>query len=147
VPTLVTYSALAEHGRAHGLPEVSHKKIFDVLDSGLRALEMADRAGVPIAYGTDLLGAMHEFQNREFKIRAEVQRPPTIVRSATSVGAQVVRMEGQIGVIAPGAYADLLVVDGNPLEDINVLAEPEQHLKLVMKAGRIYHDRLASAGA
>ncbi len=65
VPTLVTYSALAEHGLAGGLPEASYRKIFDVLDAGLRALEMADRAGVPIAYGTDLLGAMHVFQNRE----------------------------------------------------------------------------------
>ena len=140
VPTLVTYSALAEHGRANGLPEASHKKIFDVLDSGLRALEMADRAGVSIAYGTDLLGAMHEFQNREFKIRAEVQQPASILRSATTVGARVVRMEGQIGVIQPNAYADLLVVDGNPLEDIGLLADPEAHLLLVMKAGRIYRD-------
>jgi imidazolonepropionase-like amidohydrolase len=143
VPTLVTYSALAEHGRAAGLPETSHKKIFDVLDAGLRALEMADRAGVPIAYGTDLLGTMHTFQTREFKIRSEVQQPASIVRAATTVGAEVVRMQGQVGVIAPGAFADLLIVDGNPLEDIGVLANPEEHLLMVMKAGQIYRDRLA----
>ena len=46
VPTLVTYSALAEHGREAGLPETSHRKVFDVLDAGLRALEMAHRAGM-----------------------------------------------------------------------------------------------------
>jgi imidazolonepropionase-like amidohydrolase len=143
VPTLVTYSALAEHGRAAGLPEASHKKIFDVLDAGLRALEMADIAGVPIAYGTDLLGTMHTFQTREFKIRSEVQQPASVVRAATTVGAEVVRMQGQVGVIAPGAFADLLIVDGNPLEDIGVLADPEEHLLMVMKAGQIYRDRLA----
>jgi imidazolonepropionase-like amidohydrolase len=140
VPTLVTYSALAEHGRESGLPEVSHRKIFDVLDAGLRALEMADRAGVQIAYGTDLLGAMHEFQNREFKIRSEVQSPTSIVRAATTIAARLLRMEGQVGLVAPGAYADLLIVDANPLEDIGVLADPDTHVQLIMKAGEIYRD-------
>jgi imidazolonepropionase-like amidohydrolase len=77
VPTLVTYSALAEHGREYGLPQSSYEKVFDVLDAGLRALEMVDRAGLPIAYGTDLLGRMHAFQSREFKIRG---RGPAIGR-------------------------------------------------------------------
>jgi imidazolonepropionase-like amidohydrolase len=142
VPTLVTYSALAEEGRQNGLPEVSYRKIFDVLDAGQRALEMAHRAGVPIAYGTDLLGAMHAWQSREFTIRAQVQPVAAVVRSATVIGARLLRMEGQIGVVAPGAYADLLVVDGNPLEDIGVLSEPDRHVQLVMAAGRIFRDRL-----
>jgi imidazolonepropionase-like amidohydrolase len=144
VPTLVTYSSLAEHGRENGLPEASHKKIFDVLDSGLRALEMADRAGLSIAYGTDLLGAMHRFQSREFKIRSEVQQPAAIVRAATVTAARLLRMENEVGVIAPGAYADLLIVNGNPLDSIDVLADPETHLQLVMKAGQIFTDRLSS---
>jgi imidazolonepropionase-like amidohydrolase len=143
VPTLVTYSALAERGRENGLPEAQYAKVFDVLDAGLRALEMADRAGVAIAFGTDLLGAMHSSQSREFKIRSEVQQPAAILRAATTVGARVVQMEGDIGVIRPGAYADLLVVDGNPLEDAGVLANPEDNLRLVMKAGQIYRDRLS----
>jgi imidazolonepropionase-like amidohydrolase len=138
VPTLVTYSALADEGRESGLPAGSYAKVFDVLDAGLRALELADRAGVSIAYGTDLLGAMHAWQSREFKIRAEVQQPAAIIRAATTTAARLLRMEGKIGAITPGAFADLLVVDGNPLEDINVLAEPRVHLKIVMKAGQIY---------
>ncbi len=83
VPTLVTYSALSEHGREFGLPEDSYRKVFDVLDAGLRALEMAYRAGVPIAYGTDLLGGMHVQQLHEFAIRAQVQPAADILRSAT----------------------------------------------------------------
>src|SRR5438132_1639092 len=51
VPTLATYSALAERGTEFGLPEHSHKKIFHVLDSGLHALELASRNGIPIGYG------------------------------------------------------------------------------------------------
>jgi imidazolonepropionase-like amidohydrolase len=62
-----------------------------------------------------------------------------ILASATTVGAQLVGMEGRIGVVAEGAIADLLVVDGSPLEDITVLAEPQKNLRLVMKEGVVYH--------
>jgi len=137
VPTLATYSALAERGREFGLPAHSHRKVFDVLDSGLRALELAHRAGIPIAYGTDLLGGMHEDQLTEFRIRSEVQGPADILRSATTIGARLLRMEGKLGTIRPGAFADLLVVDANPLDDISVLMSPEVHVRFVMAAGRM----------
>jgi imidazolonepropionase-like amidohydrolase len=142
VPTLVTYSALAEHGRQYGLPPASHAKVYDVLDAGLRALEMADRAGVPIVYGTDLLGPMHRFQSREFTIRSEVQSPSNIIRAATTSAARLLRLEGKVGVVAPGAYADLLVIDGNPLDNISLLAEPERSILMIMKGGRIQRDVL-----
>jgi imidazolonepropionase-like amidohydrolase len=138
VPTLVTYSALAEDGRAAGLPEDSYRKVFDVLDAGLHALELAHRAGIQIVFGTDLLGPMHAHQSREFTIRARVQPPDAIIRSATTTAARLLNLEGKVGVVAPGAYADLLVVDGNPLEDISLLAAPEQHLKMIMKSGRFF---------
>jgi imidazolonepropionase-like amidohydrolase len=142
VPTLVTYSSLAAHGREFGLPESSHRKVFDVLDAGLRALEMAQRSGIPIVYGTDLLGGMHEDQLTEFTLRREVQSPVEIVRSATLTAARLLRLEGQVGVITPGAFADLLVLDGNPLEDISVLTQPEQRLRLIMSRGRVTRHRL-----
>jgi imidazolonepropionase-like amidohydrolase len=142
VPTLATYSALAARGKEFGLPEHSHKKVFDVLDSGLHALELAHRAGVRIAYGTDLLGGMHEDQLTEFTIRSEVQKPIDILRSATTLAASLLRMEGRVGTIRAGAFADLLVVDANPLDEISVLTAPEKHLKYVMAAGRIVKDVL-----
>jgi imidazolonepropionase-like amidohydrolase len=137
VPTLATYSSLAARGREFGLPEHSHRKVFDVLDSGLRALELAHRAGVPIAYGTDLLGGMHEDQLSEFIIRSEVQPAADVLRSVTTVGARLLRMEDALGRVTPGAAADLLVVDGNPLDDVRILAAPREHLKLVMCRGDI----------
>jgi imidazolonepropionase-like amidohydrolase len=114
VPTLATYSALAARGRDFGLPEHSHRKVFDVLDHGLRALEMAQRAGIPTVYGTDLLGGMHEDQSTEFRLRAEVQPAADIIRSATVTAARMLRMDGQLGIVAPHAVADLLVVAGDP---------------------------------
>ncbi|HLI07851.1 MAG TPA: amidohydrolase family protein [Ktedonobacteraceae bacterium] len=137
VPTLVTYSALAERGRESGLPEHSYRKVFDVLNAGLHALELAHRAQIPIVYGTDLLGGMHDEQLREFTLRREVQPPADILRSVTTVAARLLRMEGQVGVVAAGAYADLLVVDGDPLHDIGVLTDPQRRLKLVMARGRL----------
>jgi len=137
VPTLATYSALASRGREFGLPEHSHRKVFEVLDAGLHALELAHRAHLPMVYGTDLLGGMHEEQLSEFTLRRQVQPPADILRSATTVAARLLRMEGQVGVVAPGAYADLLVVDGDPLQDIAVLTDPQRRLKLVMARGRL----------
>ncbi|MGH2343956.1 MAG: amidohydrolase family protein, partial [Chloroflexota bacterium] len=142
VPTLATYSALAARGRDFGLSKLSHKKVFDVLDSGIQALALAYRAGIPIAFGTDLLGGMHEDQLSEFTLRAQVQPAANIIRSATITGARLLRMEGRIGVVAPQASADVLVVDGNPLSDISVLVDPERNLKLIMSRGQIVKDYL-----
>lgn len=142
VPTLVTYHALAAEGPQYGLPEDSHRKVSEVLDHGLTALEMAHRAGVQIVFGTDLLGGMHPHQLDEFRIRAEVQPAIDVLRAATVTAAQLVGLEGRLGHIGPGAWADLLVVEGNPIEDIAVLGAPEKHLKLVMKAGVVVRNRL-----
>ena len=142
VPTLVTYQALADQGRELGLPEVSHRKVFDVLESGLEALRLADRAGVDIVYGTDLLGEMHYRQLEEFTIRAQVQTPAAIIAAATTTAARLLGVPGRIGVVAPGAEADLLVVDGNPLADIRVLTDPGKNLRVIMRAGRLHRNDL-----
>ena len=136
VMNLVTYWALTQEGREHGLSQGSYDKVADVLDAGHRALEMADRAGVPVPYGTDLLGGMQQHQNREFEIRGDIQKPLEVVRAATSVAARLARMEGEIGCVTPGAHADLVVVEADPLEDIGVLARPE-HFRHVIQAGRV----------
>jgi imidazolonepropionase-like amidohydrolase len=143
VPTLATYSALASRGREFGLPEHSHRKVFDVLDAGLHALELAHRAHLPIVYGTDLLGGMHEEQLNEFTLRREIQPAADILRSATTVAARLLRMEGVIGVVAPGAYADLLVVEGDPLQDSGVLTDPQRLIKMVMARGQMRVNHLA----
>ncbi|MFB7420324.1 amidohydrolase family protein [Streptomyces sp. NPDC056121] len=137
VPTLATYFALAQQGAAHALSDESRRKLHDVIDAGLRALELADRAGLKIGYGTDLHGALHDRQLTEFTLRAQAQKPADILRAATVTGAEIAGMTGHIGEIVPGAFADLLVVDGNPLEDIALLTEPERRLLLIMRNGAV----------
>jgi imidazolonepropionase-like amidohydrolase len=136
VPTLVTYWALKTEGRDFGLPEGSWRKVDEVLEAGLAALELAHRGGVKIAYGTDLLGGMHRHQNEEFRIRSEVQQPLDIIRSATSVAADLLGMTGDIGTLRVGALADLVVLDRDPLTDINALAQP-QHIRHVVQDGAV----------
>ncbi|HET9447474.1 MAG TPA: amidohydrolase family protein [Steroidobacteraceae bacterium] len=135
VPTLVTYHALAREGVAAGLPAELQVKLSEVLRSGLGALELAVRAGVQVAFGTDLLGTMHQHQLDEFMIRREVQQPIDIIRGATVNAARLFKMEGEIGVVAPGAIADLLVVDGNPLDDLSILHAPHRALRVIMRQG------------
>lgn len=141
VPTLVTYYKLDELGRALGFPEVSQRKVRDVLEAGLGSLEIASAAGVPLGFGTDLLGETHEHQSQEFAIRAEAQSSAEILRSATLVNAEILGRTGELGVIAPGALADLLLVDGDPLADVRILASPDKHVDLVVKAGEVCVER------
>jgi imidazolonepropionase-like amidohydrolase len=142
VPTLVTYFAIDELGRKLGFPAVSQAKVKDVLDQGLASLEIARAAGVPIGFGTDLLGETHDQQSREFEIRARVLSPAEVIRSATVVNAAILNRTGELGVIAPGALADLLVVDGDPLTNLALLAEPEKHVAAIVAGGRFVVNRL-----
>ncbi|MBL8323682.1 MAG: amidohydrolase family protein [Rubrivivax sp.] len=144
VANLVTYYAMRERAREFGMSAESLAKNELVIEGGLRSLEICKRAGVPVAYGTDLLGQLQGEQGREFLLRREVLSPIEIIRQATLVGAEVVRMGGRLGVVAPGAIADLLVVDGNPLSRLELLAGQGEHLSVIMQAGRFHKNTLAA---
>ena len=138
VPTLVTYDTLHRFGRDLGFSEVNLSKLAEVREAGLASLEILQAAGVPIGYGTDLLGPMHRHQTREFVLRAEAMTPFDIIRSATIVNAALLNREGELGVIAPDARADLIAVDGDPLADISLLDGDGEHLAMIMKDGAFY---------
>ena len=137
VPTLSTYQALVKEGEAAGMAADLVEKTFEVLDAGIKALEMAYWGGVKIAYGTDLLGIMHRHQLNEFTIRSEVCPPMEVIRQATIYAADLFGMKEQIGQVAEGFLADLIVVDGDPVEDISIMTQPDRYLKMVMKGGKI----------
>ncbi len=142
VANLVTYYAMRERASALGMPPEMLAKNELVIDGGLRSLEICKRAGVPVAYGTDLLGPLQAEQSREFVLRSQVLSPMEIIRSATLIGARVLRQEGKLGCLRPGAFADLIVVDGNPLKDLGLLQTPDRSLLAIMKGGRFHRNRL-----
>ncbi|XP_002980044.2 uncharacterized protein LOC9647038 isoform X2 [Selaginella moellendorffii] len=134
VPTLVTYHQIRRQGEASGMAPELVAKVGDLLERGLDVVALADQRGVNICFGTDLLGSMHDHQLEEFSLRSRVQSPIAILKSATSTCAQLFNMDGQIGCVAEGAYADLLVLDKNPIADIGVLADPN-NLVMILKQG------------
>jgi imidazolonepropionase-like amidohydrolase len=137
VPTLVTYQALLEQSRELGFTEEQYAKVVQVSENGFRALELADAGGVKIAYGSDLLGAMQARQSEEFALRAKVQSPGAVLRSATTVAAELLRQVGQLGVLAPGARGDVVLTRGNPLQDIEILGKPESGVAEVIQSGAV----------
>jgi imidazolonepropionase-like amidohydrolase len=142
VANLVTYYKMKEHGRTLGLSASQLEKNDLVIEGGLRSLEICKGAGVPVGFGTDLLGKLQVHQSEEFLYRSEVLSPLEIIRQATLVGAQIVRREGKLGVVEPGAFADLIVVDGNPLKDLSLFQDQGAHLAAIMKAGAFHKNRL-----
>ena len=142
VPTLITYEALARDGVRLGLGAESVAKIEQVRSAGLRSLEIFKAAGVKLAFGTDLLGGSHDLQSEEFLIRAQVQSNLEVLQSATIVGAELLGQAGRLGEIAPGACADLLLVDGNPLDNLACLTGQGERIPLVMQAGKLRFNEL-----
>ena len=142
VPTMVIIFALVELGRQLGFPAVSQRKVEVAYSKALNGLDLMRRAGVKVVYGTDLLGKLYTQQCREFTIRREVFTPVELLRQATSTAAELLMMEGKIGCIAADAYADLLIVDGDPLKDIGVLANDGNNLRLIVRAGQIVKNEL-----
>src|SRR6476619_1350055 len=142
VANLVTYFEMKKHAAEYGMNSDMLAKNDLVIDGAMKSLEICKRHGVPVAYGTDLLGELQVAQSEEFLLRAQVLSPAEILRSATTIGAQVTRMEGKIGCLKPGAFADLLLVDGDPLKNLKLLADQGQHLSIIMKGGRFHKNRL-----
>jgi imidazolonepropionase-like amidohydrolase len=87
---------------------------------------------------------MHSRQSGEFVLRLGAMSPVEVLQSATMEAARLMRQEGAIGELVPGAWADLLIVSGDPTQDLSTLAEAPHGLELVMQAGRIVCDRLAA---
>ena len=140
VPTLIIFKGLAEEGVADGLPPELAGKLGNMMEKGMEVVEQAHRLGVRMAYGTDLIGAMHRRQSEEFELRADLVPAADLLRSVTITGAELIRRENEIGRVANGYDADLIAVDGNPLENIRLLANPAKNIKLIMQGGRIVKD-------
>jgi imidazolonepropionase-like amidohydrolase len=144
VANLVAYFVMKERAAQFGMSADMLAKNELVLDGALRSLEICKKAGVKVGYGSDLLGQLQNEQSREFLLRQEVMSPIEILRSATTIAAEIIRQEGKLGIVEPGAYADLILVDGNPLKDLGLFQDQGEHLSVIMQGGRFHKNRLAA---
>ncbi|HXW19048.1 MAG TPA: amidohydrolase family protein [Roseiarcus sp.] len=138
VPTLVTYEALALEGKNLGLGPESVAKIDVVRSGGMASLDVMRSAGLPMAFGSDLLGPLQRYHGMEWELRTRVLSAAEVIASATLVGAKLCKLEGLVGTISPNAFADLLVVEGDPYRDISLLQHDGAHMSAIMKDGIFY---------
>jgi imidazolonepropionase-like amidohydrolase len=141
VPTMAIIEALRD--TPLGLPPAALEKLAAIGDHAAAALAHCRAAGVKVGFGTDLFGALRDQQSREFQVRGEHESSLDVLRSATSVNAELIGMQGEVGTLRAGAAADLIAVSGNPVTDVAVLADPQQNLKLVVHDGRVVLNHLA----
>ena len=116
-----------------------------------RLMKASKRYKAKVLFGTDMVASIEskKAQVTEFTLRSEWFSNAEILKQATSINAEVLELSGprnpypgKLGVIAEGAYADLLLINGNPLEDISILTKPEENLALIMKDGKIYKNTI-----
>ncbi|MFF4415818.1 amidohydrolase family protein [Streptosporangium sp. NPDC001559] len=137
---------------------VSTEKNKEVCEGVARTYEWARECGTKIAFGTDLLlNPAESDRQSEMFTRLTTHfgfTPVEALKMATSGNAELFRLSGErdpyrqarFGVIEPGAWADVLVVEGDPTHDLSLLSDPGKNLAVIVKDGRIYKNRLATTG-
>jgi imidazolonepropionase-like amidohydrolase len=143
VPTLVTYEKLYEQGEQYGVGSENLDKLAQVIDAGLASLRIAQAAGVKIGSGSDLLGPLSRHRGRELALKAQVLGAMGAIVASTRTNAELLGLDAEIGTVTPGKRADLIVVDGDPLDDPGVLGRPET-TPVVVTDGRLHRNLLAA---
>lgn len=142
-PTFISLVQRIESAHETGLSNAIVENLRTTVAKGRQVYRWAKQHGVPIAFGTDLWGSeAQKSQLREFEMRMGLDDPANVIRSATTINADLLMQTGSLGIIAPGAYADLLAIEGDPLSDLGVMSNPQKNLKLIMKDGVIYKNEL-----
>lgn len=136
-PTLTVCDLLSRPPYNAIIPPPSREKLTHVQEQGFKTLKRAHELGVNIAYGTDAFSSMQPCQLSEFELRKRVLPSPAILKHATTNAAKVIKMEGKVGTIAQDAFADLLLLSANPLDDVAILSKPHEYLQAVIKDGRV----------
>lgn len=143
VPTIAVLEQIKRHGSELGVFGESLEKIKLAHAGAYQSMEYLKRAGARIGMGTDLFEErFHPMQNQEFAFRSEIFSPLDLLRSATSINAEIMKKSGQVGSLEPGAFADILAIDKNPMRDIHVMTKPEENFSMIMKGGDLVRSRL-----
>lgn len=135
VPTLVAYHAMAARGAELGMSDVSISKNEEVLFGAFNSIQIAKENKVNIGFGSDLMGPLESEQLRGIELQLEVQTVAEMLKSITATNADII-MRKDLGRIAPGNIADLLILDGNPWDDASSLWRVTEHRKVIM-AGKV----------
>jgi imidazolonepropionase-like amidohydrolase len=139
VPTLQTLRMLATYPDRWSLPPEKVARLKEVEGLAYESVKRADAVGVKVASGSDVVGPWQGRRGEELAIKAELIGAHKAILSATSVNAELFRLQERIGTVEVGKDADLILVSGEPLERIDLLADPSC-VPLVVKQGRVVKD-------
>ncbi len=143
VPTLAVVKQITDFRENTGIQPENLEKMHGVLDLMLASIQNCRRAGVKIGLGTDIFGTeYHDLQASEFRYRAEVDKPIDILRSATSINAEIMQRKGELGVIAAEAKADLIVLDESPLKNIAIFEKYRTSIPVILRGGQLIRQTL-----
>jgi imidazolonepropionase-like amidohydrolase len=139
---MTVYESYHRHGRELGFSQKVMDQFLELQKLAVTGLDKVRSAGVKIGHGSDLEGILHQYQSREFALKAQIMTPWEVIVSATATNAELMGQKGRLGIVAPGALADLVVVDGDPLANLGLLAGQGERLPLIMKGGEIVKNAL-----
>lgn len=134
VPTLTTYEVIVRHGEEFGVPGYFLRKMKLVYESALEAVSNAKDEGVIIGSGSDVIGPGQPFKATELELKSRVLGPMGAIQSATKVNSTILRMEDKIGTIEPEKLADLIIVNGDPLKEIELFQDRDR-ISVIMQGG------------
>lgn len=140
VPTIATFHLLARDGLEMGLDKHQVAQVREVLALAFTSLELAMESGVTIGSGSDVLGRHQSQKALALELQATVMGTMAALTAATATNAEIIRRGHDLGRVAPGYLADLLIVDGLPSEDISCLQNTDA-IHSVLQAGRTVVDR------
>lgn len=142
VPTLVTYEMLSKKGKSLGIPGDNIRKINQAKERGLNALSMAHKTGVKIGSGSDLLGELQGCKGLELALKAKVLGAMGAIVATTRTNAEILKCEKDLGTVEEGKLADLILVKGDPLEDITVFQRYQEKITVIIQGGRVHKNIL-----
>lgn len=144
VPTLCAYHLADQTATKNGLSNVFVDKIRQAGKKSMESLKIAFDTGCMIGSGSDILGPDQKWKKAlELELKAEVMGSYNAIKSATIVNAQMMGVDNEIGSLKAGKIADMIVIDGNPLEDISILQNFKQSMVCIIKDGKFHKYRLS----
>jgi|LSQX01.1.fsa_nt_gb imidazolonepropionase-like amidohydrolase len=131
VPTMTTYEVMSSRGEEFGLSEFFLRKMKQVREKSAEAVALAAKAGVMMGSGSDVVGSGQPYKTMELELKARVLGNLEAILTATRNNAKLMGLENLVGTLQPNLKADLLLIEGNPLEDITLFQDPEKGLAIV----------------
>lgn len=143
VPTLSIVDVALANKSKLDLCDDNLKKLEGIYEKMLVSIEICQKAGVRLGLGSDIQGReFHRKQGSELRLRGSIEKAVDVLRSATSINAEILQMEGELGCIRAGALADILVLDFNPFDDLSGFENPQKNIAIIMKDGKFIRNSL-----